>query len=154
MVKVLILTLSLIFVSGCSKKVVEPELKYTQEEFDLIMNSTSAILDKEAANAINFSDYSTGANRGISKALIYERLSFAAIAFETQIQARAEALRLNQYYSRNWLFDKVEGEPILEDLIIVKFHAENPKRTIQRTPVNAPAESTHHEASGGGGGSH
>ena len=147
MFKVLILSLSLIFISGCSKKEVAPELKYTQEEFDLILNSTSAIPDKDVANAINFSDYSTGADHGNSKALIYERLSFAAIAFETATQAKSEAQRLNQYYSRNWLYDKVEGGPILEDLIIVKFHAENPKHKTQRIPKTIPS-GPHHEVGG------
>lgn len=151
MVKVLILALSLFIISGCSKKEVAPELKYTQEEFDLIMNSTSATPDKNAANAINFSDYSAGVDRVNSKALVYERLSFAAVAFETEKQAKAEALRLNQYYSRNWLFDKVEGEPILEDLVISRFHAANPKRRTQRKPVNIPPME-HHEGGGGGGG--
>ena len=145
MVKILILVLSFNILSGCSKKVVAPELKYTQEQFDLILNSTSAVLDKNAANAINFSDYSSGADKVNSKALVYERLSFAAIAFGTLEEAKFEALRLNQYYSRNWLFDKVEGEPILEDLIIVKFHGMNPKRRTQRTPVNIPKDA-HHES--------
>ncbi len=150
MVKVLVLVLSLFIISGCSKKEVAPELKYTQEEFDLIMNSTDAAPDKNAANAINYADYSPGVDRVNSKALIYQRLSFAAIGFETEKQARDEAMRLNQYYSRNWLFDKVDGEPILEDLVIVKFHATNPKRRTQRTPVNIPAGGAHHEAGGGG----
>ena len=150
MVKVLVLALSLFIISGCSKKEVAPELKYTQEEFDLIMNSTDAAPDKNAASAINYADYSPGVDRVKSKALIYQRLSFAAIGFETEKQARDEAMRLNQYYSRNWLFDKVEGEPILEDLVIVKFHATNPKRRTQRTPVNIPAGGAHHETGGGG----
>lgn len=148
MVKVLILALSLFIISGCSKKEVTPELKYTQEEFDLIMNSTAAAPDKNTDNALNFSDYSHGVDHVNSKALIYERLSFAAVAFETEKQAKEEALRLNQYYSRNWLFDKVEGEPVLEDLVIVKFHATNPKRRTQRKPVNIPP-AAHHEAGGG-----
>lgn len=139
MVKVLILTLCLFIISGCSKKEAAPGMKYTQEEFDLILSSTTAALDKNNANTINFSDYSPGVDRKNSKALVYERLSFAALGFETEKQARDEALRLNQYYSRNWLFDKVEGEPILEDLVIVKFHAMNPKRRTQRVPVHIPA---------------
>lgn len=151
MVKVLILALSLFIISGCSKKEVVPELKYTQEEFDAIMNTTSATVDKNAANAINYSDYSPGVDRVNSKAMIYERLSFAAIAFETEKQAKEEALRLNQYYSRNWLFDKVEGEPILEDFVLSRYHAVNPKRRTQRKPVNIPPME-HHEGGGGGGG--
>ena len=150
MVKILILALSLCIISGCSKKEIVPELRYTQEECDLILSSTTVTADKNNANAINFADYSPGVDRINSRPLVYQRLSFAAVAFETQTQARDEALRLNQYYSRNWLFDKVEGEPILEDLVIAKFHATNPKRKTQRVPVNIPAAG-HHEAGGGGG---
>ena len=139
--KLLILFFSLVLSFGCSKKKVEPDLKYTLEEFNLIMDATGAAPDKVVTNAINFSDYSPGVNRINSRPLVYERLSFAAIEFETEKQAREEAMRLGQYYSRNWLFDKVDGEPILEDLVIVKFHAKNPKRVIQRKPVNIPKES-------------
>jgi hypothetical protein len=133
---------------GCSKK--KDELKYTPEEFSHIMGTTSAQDDKNTANAIIFSDYSPGVNRLNSKAMIYERLSFAVLEFENEKQAKDEAMRLNQYYSRNWLFDKVEGEPLLEDLVIFKFHAINPKKYTQRKPVNHPHEG-HGEAAGGGG---
>ncbi len=139
--KLLILFFALALAFGCSKKKVEHDLKYTLEEFNLLMDATGATPDKVATNAINFSDYSPGVNRMNSRPLVYERLSFAVIEFETEKQAREEAMRLGQYYSRNWLFDKVDGEPILEDLVIVKFHAKNPKRAIQRKPVNIPKES-------------
>lgn len=137
-----ILILGTLLIFGCSKKKVEPDLKYTLEEFNVILDSTGAGADKNAANVIKFEDYAPGVNRVNSRPMVYERLGFFVVEFETEKQARAEALRLNQYYSRNWLFDKVEGEPILEDLVIVKFHATNPKRRIQRKPVNIPAE--HH----------
>lgn len=150
--KLALLLIGSLLVFGCSKKKVEPDLKYTLEEFNLILDTTGAAGDKNAASAIKFEDYSPGVNRVNSRPMVYERLSFAAIEFETEKQARSEALRLNQYYSRNWLFDKVEGEPILEDLVIVKFHAINPKRHTQRKPVNVPAE--HHAPAGGGGEHH
>lgn len=117
------------------------DLKYTLEEFNVILDGAGALADKNNANAIRFEDYSPGVNRVNSRPMVYERLSFAVIEFESEKEAREEAFRLNQYYSRNWLFDKVEGEPILEDLVIVKFHATNPKRTVQRKPVNIPKES-------------
>lgn len=151
MVKILILALSLFIIAGCSKKEAAPELKYTIEEFDAIINTTSTTPDKAANNVINYSDYSPGVDRINSKALIYQRLGFQAIAFETEKQAKDEALRLNQYYSRNWLFDKVDGEPLLEDLVISRFHAINPKKRVQRKPVNIPPME-HHEGGGGGGG--
>lgn len=137
-VKLLILFISFAVVFGCSKKKVESDLKYTLEEFNLIMDTSRATPDKATTSAINFSDYSPGINKVNSRPLIYERLGFYAIEFETEKQAREEAMRLGQYYSRNWLFDKVDGEPILEDLVILKFHAVNPKRTIQRKPISTP----------------
>nr|BDT28097.1 hypothetical protein BHI3_15630 [Bacteriovorax sp. HI3] len=149
--KLAILFLGAFLIFGCSKKKEAPDLKYTLEEFNLILDSTGAAGDKDAANAIKFEDYAPGVNRVNSRPMVYQRLSFAVVEFETEKQAREEALRLNQYYSRNWLFDKVEGEPILEDLMIVKFHAANPKRRVQRKPVNIPSE---HAAPAGGGEHH
>ena len=149
-IKFFILFMGLAFFVGCSKKKEAPELVYTPEEFNKIMETVSVSADKDTTHAINFSDYAAGADKINSKPLVYERLSFAVIAFETETQARDEAKRLGQYYSRNWLFDKVEGEPILEDLVLVKFHAVNPKRRIQRTPKIIPPAG-HADASGGGG---
>ena len=58
---------------------------------------------------------------------------------------KKEAERLNQYYARNWLFDRVEGEPILEDYVITHFKATNPNREIQRKPkVEAHGEHGEH----------
>ncbi len=142
------LGLALLSSSGCSKK--KAESLYTLEEFNHIMDSTGAEPDKEPTHAINFSDYSPGVNRVNSRPLIYNRLDFYVIEFENETQAENEAMRLNQYYSRNWLFDKVEGEPILEDLVLVKFHGKNPKRHTQRKPINIPAE--HHGAPAASGG--
>lgn len=138
--------------SGCSKKDHAADLKYTPEEFTHIMSTISATDDKNTANAINFADYAPGVVPAHSRPMIYERLSFAIIEFETEKQARDEAIRLNQYYSRNVLFDKVDGEPLLEDLVIVKFHAVNPNKAVQRKPKNiphAPAEAHGAPAAGG-----
>lgn len=128
--------LTLTLFGSCSKKEAHEDVVYTLVEFDTIMGTTSATLDKNTANAIKFSDYSKGVSRANSKAMIYENLSFSVLEFESEKEARDEAVRLNQYYSRNWLFDKVEGEPILEDFVILKFNAINPNRKIQRIPKN------------------
>jgi hypothetical protein len=133
---------------SCSKKKVEPELKYTAEEVSHILSDVKLAADKNP-KAINYSDYAPGVNHTSAQALLYERLGFIAVEFETEKQARDEAFRLNQYYSRNWLFDKVEGEPLLEDLVLIKFHAQNPKRRTQRKAVNAPIHGHGAEAGGG-----
>lgn len=138
--KVILLAMGLLFFSACSKKQAEVEPVYTLEEFNAILATIPATPDKNTANAINYSDYSAGANKLNSRPMEYQRLSFTLIEFESVKEARDEAMRLNQYYAKNWLFDKVEGEPILEDLVIVKFHATNPKKRVQRKPKNIPAE--------------
>ena len=149
--KAFILSLCLLSAFGCTSKKQEPELKYTAEEFDAILSTTTAVPDKNSAAAINYSDFSPGVNKLTSRPMIYNRLSFTILEFETETQARNEAQRLNQYYARNYLFDKVEGEPLLEDLMITKFHAQNPKRRIQRKPVNIPKENHGAPAAASGG---
>lgn len=147
---VVLLGLTLI---SCSKKHEDHGQKYTDEEFTHILNESGATVDKSGP-AINFSDYVPGVNKVSAKSLSYEKLQFFALEFESETQAKAEAMRLNQYYSRNWLFDRVEGEPILEDLVIIKFKAINPKRVVQRKPVHIPHKAKHPagSAEGGGGG--
>lgn len=124
---------------SCSKKEKVVELKYTVTDIDNIAHETSPSNEK-GEGAMNIADYSPGVNALESKALMYKHLSFFAVSFETTELARNEALRLNQYYSRNWLFDRVEGEPVLEDYVILKFNAQNPKRQKQRTPKKENSE--------------
>jgi hypothetical protein len=128
---------------GCSKKGEHLGEKYTLEEFNKILSDTGSIQDKKVTS-INFSDYSIGVNRVNSKAMEYKRLGFYVIEFETEEQARSEALRLNQYYSRNWLFDRTNNEPILEDMVIQNFKAINPARSFQRKPKTAPVHGEAH----------
>ena len=149
----LIFGILVLLISSCSKKNDHADQVYKLEEFTAIIDSVGVTPDKESKRAINFADYAPGVNRVNSKALIYERLHFYAVEFETEKEAKEEAKRLNQYYSRNWLFDKVEGEPILEDLVIVKFHAKNPSKLIARKPIHIPATKSagaHEGASSGG----
>jgi hypothetical protein len=131
--------------TSCSKKSEDHGQKYTVEEFNKILTDTGAIQDKKVTN-INFADYSIGVNRINSRAMEYQRLGFYVIEFETEKQARQEAIRLNQYYSRNWLFDRTDGEPILEDYVILNFLGISPNRSIQRKPKTqaAPAHGEGH----------
>lgn len=111
-----------------------------------------ASLSTDKTDTIKFSDYSPGVSPVESKALKYQRLIFFAIAFNSVEEARNEAKRLNQYYSRNWLFDRVEGEPVLEDYLITTFKAVNPNRKIQRIPKVPVHGEEHGEEHGEGHG--
>jgi hypothetical protein len=138
--------LTLIFVCillsfSCSKKKEVVELKYTLEEFDILAHE-SKLSHEKGDEVLKFSDYSAGVN-----GLVYNRLVYFAISFDSVEEAKMEALRLKQYYSRNWLFDRVEGEPVLEDYVIKTFHAINPSRKIQRSPkIKSAGHGEGHEA--------
>lgn len=147
MMKVVLLVL-LVFSISCSKKkeIVEPT--YNAEEFMALAHETGPSNEK-GEDAMKLSDYSPGVNRIDSRALKYKRLTFYAIEFETVDQARKEALRLNQYFARNWLLDRVEGEPVLEDYVIETFKAANPRRHVQRVPKKEEHPSALHGANHG-----
>lgn len=132
MMKVLLM-LSLLIFCACSKKQDHAESKYTSEEL-LALAHEASVSNEKGEDAIKFSDYAPGVDKLESKSFRYQRLVFYAIKFESTDEAKSEAMRLNQYYSRNWLFDRVEGEPVLEDYVITAFKAQNPNRKIQRKP--------------------
>lgn len=136
---VLIVLLSALMLNSCTKNNKEHGLKYTSGEFAHLASSATTV-NSTGENAIPFYDYSPGVNKANSKTLIYERLKFYAVEFETEAQAKNEASRLNQYYARNYLLDRVEGEPILEDYVIASFKAMNPNRAIQRSPKKSEAQ--------------
>lgn len=130
---------------SCSKKNDEHGKKFTLDE--LMARSVDVVeLPKKVEDGgipIDYTQYAASASQLESRGFRYRKLLFWAISFATEDDARKEALRLNQYYSRNWLFDQVEGEPILEDYVITMYAATNPTRKIQR--VAKPLEKVRHE---------
>lgn len=119
-----ILLLSLIF--ACSKK-IEP-LKYTKEELLSIAlkadSSVSFKLPKNMNEGIQCSDYPEGCLSGHMVAV--KRLDFIAVEFATEEQARFAARKYRGFYVRNWFFDDVNGEPILEKFVTTALEAKRP----------------------------
>lgn len=68
-------------------------------------------------------DYGEGCVPGTGRRLSIRNIELIAIAFESKKYAKAEAERLNQYYSRNWLLDDVANEPILIDFVQRAYQA-------------------------------
>jgi hypothetical protein len=132
-----------LFTLSCTKKKLDVEPIYTEEEFTKITSELKAV-NPVGENAIPFHEYSPNANRVISKVFIFKRLRFYAIGFDSVLSAQAEAKRLNQYYSKNFLLDQVEGEPELEDMAISLFKGQNPNRKVQKIPKHENhSEGTH-----------
>lgn len=54
------------------------------------------------------------------------RVELIAIEFETTEAARQQAQSINQWHAKNWLFDDVTDEPVLESFVKEAFDAKNP----------------------------
>lgn len=122
--------LIIFFVCSCSKKNHEDPI-YTEEEFIKLTHDLESI-NPTGENAIPFFEYSSKVNKLKSKVFKYKKLRFYAIGFDTVADAKDEAIRLKQYWSKDYMFDQVEGEPVLEDYLITQFKAINPSKTVQR----------------------
>ena len=55
--------------------------------------------------------------------VVIKRLEMKALYYETQEDAIESAKYLKGYRSRNWVFDDVIGEPILERFVTKYLHA-------------------------------
>lgn len=124
----LVVSLILVLIlASCSKK--EPRYSVTQ-----IMN----IVTSEAAGAqevfiadfqqelrVICENYGEGCV-GNGKRLRIRGVDLLMIEFANTRAARQEALKLHQWYVRNWLLDDVTNEPILESFVKRHLNAKNP----------------------------
>lgn len=136
----IIVFFSLLISFACSKKEVVVE----RLKADELIKSLGPVVElkKDDPRSVPFrlEYYGPGLVPDSYKILSYRDLGFLAVEFESEEAAKNEALRLKQYYHKNWLFDEVANEPSLEDLIIYKIHAVNPSLPVQRTPKHIPVE--------------
>ena len=80
----------------------------------------------DPAKRILCQNYGPGCIEGSGKRVKVRRVELIVVEFKDIKSAKAEALRLNQYYARNWLFDDVKGEPVLESFVKKVYQASNP----------------------------
>ncbi len=121
--------ISLLFIFGCScsdEPLVEPTYSKSDIMFKIIKADPNAreVLPKDMNSGIKCSDYGTGCIRGYVGKIVGYEMTF--VEFETPSMARAEALRVKQLYTRNWLLDDVKGEPPLEKFFKQVFNAIDP----------------------------
>ncbi len=65
---------------------------------------------------VNCSDYTPSCRYGL-KAIV-KKVEMRALYFENQDDALECAKRIKGYVSRNWVFDEVAGEPVLERFVV------------------------------------
>ncbi len=111
------------FLLGCTK-----ELKYTKEQlYSKALkadSSTSFVLPKNLSDGVQCTEYTEGCVAGHNVQV--QKLDFIAVEFMNEAQAKHAAKKVRGYYSRNWLFDDVAGEPILERFVTEHLEAKKP----------------------------
>jgi hypothetical protein len=118
-----ILLTFLFLLSSCNK-----ELKFSKENLlsmALKEDPTVAyILPKSINEGVTCAEYGDGC---ISAHIVNVKgLEMIAVEFMTEANAKLAAQKLRGFYSRNWLFDDVTGEPSLERFVVKALEAKKP----------------------------
>ena len=82
------------------------------------------IIPENINAGIKCSDYGPGCMGAFQAQM--KRVKIIFVQFKSEEQAKAEALRIDQYYSKHWVFDDVTGEPVLENLVKKVYKAQRP----------------------------
>jgi hypothetical protein len=113
----------IILFASCTK-----ELKYTKEDLFFKANkadsTTTFVLPKSMTEGVSCRDYSEGC---LSAHIVQvQKLDFIAVEFMTTAQSKFAAKKVRGYYVRNWVFDDVSGEPLLEKFVEQSLEAKKP----------------------------
>ena len=112
-----------LFLFSCTK-----ELKYTKESLlakaQAVDPSVTVILPRTMNEGVNCADYPDGCQS--AHIVKIKNLEMIAVEFMDTDQAIFAAKKIRGYYSRNWLFDDVTNEPILEKFVTEHLEAKKP----------------------------
>ena len=124
----------LLFLVGCSCSKEDPtysagemwDMAYKEDPtIELVFLSDT---DLERHRRVLCSHYKAeGCVHGSGKRIKVRLVELLVIQYETSKQACLAALEVNQWHSRNWLFDDVTEEPVLESFVKKVFKAKKPK---------------------------
>ena len=118
---------ALFFVACCLVSCTK-EVKYTKEE--LYAKAVAAeptvtfVLPKGISEGITCSSYTEGCLSAHTVSV--RQIEMIAVEFMTEEQAKFAAKKVRGYYVRNWLFDDVSGEPVLEKFVTESLEAKKP----------------------------
>lgn len=134
--KSLLLVLLCFFIASCSCS--KEEKTYSPTEMWAIAIKADPTIElvpisvNDEGKRVLCAHYGTeGCITGSGKRILISKVQLLTIQFETAAQARAAALKIDQWYAGNWLFDDVTNEPVLESFVTKVFDAKRPSLELQ-----------------------
>jgi hypothetical protein len=83
--------------------------------------NVEVIIPRDITGGVKCSSYDPGCT-GAFQAKV-RGVEIVLVEFENEEQAYGQAFKIGQYYSKNWVFDDVTGEPVLEKFITKVYNA-------------------------------
>jgi hypothetical protein len=109
--------------ASCTK-----EVRYSKEDLlkkaQAVEPSVQLILPRSINEGVSCSNYTEGCISGHTVKV--KNLDMIAVEFGNEEQAKYAARKIRGYYTGNWVFDDVTGEPLLEDFVSRVLDAKKP----------------------------
>ena len=106
-------------ISSCTKKEMTKEEVWSRAVAE--DPKVELILPSKEYPAVNCMEYGEGCLYGLHAKV--KNLHMIAIRFDDENHALYAAVKFDAYYKHNWVFDRVQGEPVLEDFVIKVYSA-------------------------------
>ncbi|MFZ4715693.1 MAG: hypothetical protein ACOYL6_18360 [Bacteriovoracaceae bacterium] len=117
-------TIFVLQVSSCSKPITIPRDQLYK--LTVAKDPEAHLVIPGLGQGVKCTDYGPGCVGAHTVAL--KRVEMIAVEYDTEESAIKDAVRLNAYYIKNWIFDDVTDEPVLEKFVIEAYGAVNPNK--------------------------
>lgn len=88
------------------------------------------LLPDEKYPEINCTFYGHGCKSGMRMKM--NELLLVAIEFDSEDHAKRAAIKFDGYYKKNWFFDEISNEPILQDFVIKVYGAVRARTELEK----------------------
>lgn len=120
----IVIVFFLILLSACSKKEEKIPRDVMLSKAMTYDPELKIVIPSNIKEGVHCTDYGPGCVGGHT--VVHKNLPFIVVEFDSEENARKEAIRVKQFYSKNWLFDDVKNEPPLEKFVVDVYQAVSP----------------------------
>lgn len=114
---------------ACSKEVINFSKVDIITLTKKIDENSKLIIPKDMESGVKCSDYGDACRGGYKARVLNLEMIF--VEFDSAEAADAMAIKIDAYTARNWLFDDVTGEPVLERFVVKAFDAKRPRAKLE-----------------------